>query len=62
MKYLIIFEADCGAYIAEDIHEVDVDNQDELRGEIELIGENVSEKRGTVFRCTGVEEVEEEDE
>lgn len=60
MKYLIIFHADVGTHIAEVVREVDVANADELRGEIELIGEEISEKRGVVFRCDGVEEVEEE--
>lgn len=60
MKYLIIFNADAGTHIAEVIVEVDVVNADELRGEIELRGEEISEKRGLVFRCVGVEEVEEE--
>ena len=62
MKYLIIFQADVGTHIAEIIREVEVDNPDELRGEIELIGEEISEERGVAFRCTGVEEVEEEEE
>lgn len=61
MKYLIIFQSDVGTHIAEVVREVDVDNPDELRGEIELIGEEISEMRGTVFRCTGVEEAEEEE-
>ena len=61
MKYLIIFQADVGTHIAEIIREVEVDNPDELRGEIELIGEEISEKRGVVFRCVGVEEAEEEE-
>lgn len=60
MKYLIIFHADVGTHIAEIVREVDVDSTDELRGEIELVGEEVSGKRGVVFRCDGVEEVEEE--
>lgn len=60
MKYLIIFHADVGTHIAEIVREVDVDSTDELRGEIELIGEEISEKRGAQFRCDGVEEVEEE--
>ena len=54
MKYLIIFNADAGTHIAEVVVEVDTDNADELRGEIELKGEEVSEKRGMVFRCVGV--------
>ena len=61
MKYLIIFQADVGTHIAEIIREVEADNPDELRGEIELIGEEISEKRGVVFRCVGVEEAEEEE-
>lgn len=60
MKYLIIFNADAGTHIAEVVIEVGVDNADELRGEIELKGEEISEERGLVFRCVGVEEVEEE--
>ncbi len=60
MKYLIIFNADAGTHIAEVVLEVDVRNADELRGEIELKGEEISEKRGMVFRCVGVEEVEED--
>lgn len=60
MRYLIIFHADAGTHIAEVVREVDVANADELRGEIELCGEDISEKRGMVFRCDGVEEVEEE--
>ena len=60
MKYLIIFNADAGTHIAEVVIEVAVDNADELRGEIELRGEEISEERGLVFRCVGVEEVEEE--
>lgn len=60
MKYLVIFNADAGEYIAEVVIEVDVRNADELRGEIELRGEKISENRGIVFRCVGVEEVEEE--
>lgn len=59
-KYLIIFQADAGTHIAEVVVEVAVDNADELRGEIELRGEEISEKRGLVFRCVGVEEVEDE--
>ena len=60
MKYLIIFNADAGTHIAEVVIEVDVDNADELRGEIELRGEEISEERGLVFRCVGVEEVEDD--
>lgn len=60
MKYLIIFNADAGTHIAEVVIEVGVDNSDELRGEIELKGEEISEERGLVFCCVGVEEVEEE--
>jgi hypothetical protein len=59
-KYLIIFQACAGTHIAEVVIEVGVDNSDELRGEIELRGEEISEKRGLVFRCVGVEEVEDE--
>lgn len=59
-KYLIIFQASAGTHIAEVVVEVGVDNADELRGEIELHGEEISEKRGLVFRCVGVEEAEEE--
>ena len=61
MKYLIIFQADVGTHIAEIIREVEADNPDELRGEIELIGEEISEKRGVAFRCVDVEEAEEEE-
>lgn len=60
MKYLIIFNADAGTHIAEVVIEVGVDNADELRGEIELRGEEISEERGLRFECVGVEEVEEE--
>lgn len=60
MRYLIIFHADAGTHIAEVVREVDVANADELRGEIELCGEEISEKLEVVFRCDGVEEVEEE--
>ena len=60
MKYLIIFNADAGTHIAEVVVEVGVENADELRGEIELRGEEISERRGLVFRCIGVEEVEED--
>lgn len=59
-KYLIIFNADAGTHIAEVVIEVGVESADELRGEIELRGEEISEERGLVFRCVGVEEVEEE--
>lgn len=59
-KYLIIFQAYAGTHIAEVVIEVGVDNADELRGEIELRGEEISEKRGLVFRCVGVEEVEDD--
>ena len=59
-KYLIIFQADAGAHIAEVVVEVGVDNADELRGEFELRGEEISEKRGLVFRCVEVEEVEDD--
>lgn len=61
MKYLIIFNADAGTHIAEVVIEVGADNADELRGEIELRGEEISEKRGLVFRCVGVEEVEDDE-
>lgn len=60
MKYLLIFHGDMGTHIGEVIREVDVTSADELRGEIELVGEEISEKRGVVFRCDGVEEAEEE--
>lgn len=60
MKYLIIFNADAGTHIAEVVIEVGVDNADELRGEIELRGEEISEERGLVFRCVGVEEVDDD--
>ena len=60
MKYLIIFNAEAGTHIAEVVIEVGVENADELRGEIELRGEEISEERGLVFRCVGVEEVEED--
>lgn len=60
MKYLIIFNADAGTHIAEVVIEVGVGSFDELRGEIELKGEEISEERGLVFRCVGVEEVEED--
>ena len=60
MNYLIIFNADAGTHIAEVVVEVDVNDADELRGEIELRGEEISERRGLCFRCVGVEEAEEE--
>lgn len=59
-KYLLIFRAQLQTHTAEVVREVDVANADELRGEIELIGEEISEKRGVCFRCEDVEEVEEE--
>jgi hypothetical protein len=59
-KYLIIFQAYTGTHIVDVVIEVGVNNADELRGEIELRGEEISEKRGLVFRCVGVEEVEED--
>ena len=61
MKYLIIFNADAGTHIAEVVVEVGVESADELRGEIELRGEEISEERGMVFSCVGVEEVEEDE-
>lgn len=60
MKYLIIFNAAAVTHIAEVVIEVGVDNADELRGEIELKGEEISEERGLVFSCVGVEEGEED--
>ena len=60
MRYLIIFHAQLPTHIAEVVCEVDAANADELRGEIELHGEEISEKRGVCFRCVGVEEVDEE--
>jgi hypothetical protein len=60
MRYLIIFHSTLPTHIAEAVCEVDAANADELRGEIELRGEEISEKRGVCFRCVGVEEVEEE--
>lgn len=60
MKYLIIFRAEMPTHVAEVIREVDVADADELRGEIELHGEAISEERGVVFRCEDVEEVEED--
>ena len=59
-KYLLIFRAQLQTHKEEVLREVDVANADELRGEIELLGEEISEKRGVVFRCVGVEEVEED--
>ena len=59
-KYLLIFRAQLQTHKEEVIREVDVANADELRGEIELLGEEISEKRGVVFRWVGVEEVEED--
>ncbi len=61
MKYLIIFNADAGTHVAEVVIEVGVDNADELRGEIELRGEEISEERGLRFECVGVEEVEDDE-
>lgn len=60
MKYLIIFRAKMPTHVAEVIREVDVADADELRGEIELHGEAISEERGVCFRCEDVEEVEED--
>ena len=60
-KYLIIFQADAGTHIAEVVVEAETATSDELRGEIELRGEEISERRGMCFRCVGVEEVEEEE-
>ncbi len=59
-RYLLIFRAQLQTHTAEVIREVDVASADELRGEIELIGEEISERRGVVFRCSEVEEVEED--
>jgi hypothetical protein len=59
-KYLLIYRAQLQTHTAEVIREVDVANADELRGEIEMIGEEISEKRGVCLRCEEVEEVEEE--
>lgn len=59
-KYLIIFQADAGTHIAEVVVEVEAETADELRGEIELRGEEISERRGLCFVCVGVEDVEEE--
>lgn len=60
MKYLLIFRAKLPTHVAEVVREVEVDNADELRGEIELNGEDISEARGVCFRCEDVEEVEED--
>lgn len=59
-KYLIVFRAKLPTHVAEVVCEVDVANADELRGEIELNGEDISEARGVCFRCEDVEEAEEE--
>ena len=59
-KYLIVFRAKLPTHVAEVVREVEVDNADELRGEIELNGEDISEAREVCFRCEDVEEVEEE--
>lgn len=59
MKYLLIFRAKLTTHVAEVVREVEVSNADELRGEIELRGEEISEARGVRFRCEDVEEVEE---
>lgn len=61
MKYLLIFHAKLETHESEVVREVDVNNADELRGEIEMIGEEISEKRGVFFRCEEVE-VPDEDE
>lgn len=45
----------------EEICEVTVSNDDELRGAIELIGDEISEKRGVFFLCDGVEIPDEDD-
>lgn len=60
MRYLLIFRAQLQTHTAEVIREVDAENADELRGDIELIGEEISEGRGVVFRCEEIEEVEED--
>lgn len=60
LKFLLIFQAALPTHIAEVVREVDVNSMDELRGEIELRGEEISQSRGVVFRCDGVEEVEED--
>lgn len=56
-KYLIIFNADAGTHVAEVVVEAEAETSDELRGEIELKGEEISEQRGLVFSCVGAEEM-----
>lgn len=60
MKYLIIFHAQLPTHLSEEVREVDAANADELRGEIELCGEEISERRGVCYRCDEIEEVEED--
>lgn len=60
-KYLIIFDGEFPDYTDVQVVEVEVDNADELRGEIELKGEEISERRGVVYFCSGVEEAEEDE-
>ena len=58
-KYLLIFHAQLSTHESEVVCEVEVNNTDELRGEIELRGEEISERRGVIYRCDGVEETDE---
>ena len=60
MKKILIFNADADRRTVEVVVRVDVATADEMRGEIELKGEEISERRGLCFVCVGVEEVEEE--
>ena len=58
-KYLLIFHAQLMTHESEVVCEVEVNNMDELRGEIELRGDEISERRGVIYRCDGVEEADE---
>lgn len=58
-KYLLIFHAQLLTHEPEVVCEVEVNNTDELRGEIELRGDEISERRGAIYRCEGVEEADE---
>lgn len=55
MKYLLIFQAKLSTHVAEVVREVEAFSSDELRGAVELIGEEITEARGHFFYCTGVE-------
>lgn len=59
MKYLLIFHAELPTHVAEVVREVEVSSSDELRGAIEIIGDEISDARGYFFSCIGVEEPDE---